>query len=63
VIREIVLAFAALALTGCATLEGISFGLDLANADTTISVRQSDGKTILAAEQDGQRVSGFFNRR
>jgi len=60
--RAIALALALLALTGCASFEGVSFGLDLANADTTVSLRQGDGKTVLAAEQDGQRVSGFFSR-
>jgi hypothetical protein len=52
----------ALFLPSCATWDGINFGLDVANADTTISIRQSDGKTVLDAEQDGQRVSGFFRR-
>jgi hypothetical protein len=53
---------AALALTGCETFEKVSFGLDLANAETTVSVNYGDGKTVLAAEQDGQRVSGYFRR-
>ena len=60
--RAIALAFAALALTGCATLNGISFGLSLANADTTISVRHGDGKTVLAAEQDGETIKAHFRR-
>jgi uncharacterized lipoprotein YmbA len=53
---------AALALTGCAGWDAVNFGLSVANADTTISIRQSDGKTVLAAEQDGQRISGHFKR-
>jgi len=53
---------AALALCGCAAFERVSFGLDLANAETTISIGQRDGKTVISAEQDGQRVSGFFRR-
>jgi hypothetical protein len=56
------LAFALLALTGCATLDGISFGLSLANAETTISVSHGDGKTVLAAEQDGKTVRAHFRR-
>jgi hypothetical protein len=56
------LAFAALALTGCATLDGISFGLDLAAAETTVSFRHGDGKTVLAAEQDGKTVRAHFRR-
>jgi hypothetical protein len=60
--RAILLAFAALALTGCATFDGISFGLSLANADTTISVRHGDGKTVLAAEQDGKTIRAHFRR-
>jgi len=60
--RAIALAFALLALTGCATWEGVNFGLSVANADTTLTISQGDGKTVLAAEQDGQRVSGFFSR-
>jgi hypothetical protein len=56
------LAFAALALTGCATLDGISFGIDLANAETTVSFRHGDGKTVLAAEQDGKTVRAHFRR-
>jgi predicted small secreted protein len=61
-IRAIVLALAALALTGCATLDGISFGLDLANAETTVSFRHGDGKTVLAAEQDGKTLKAHFRR-
>jgi hypothetical protein len=53
---------AAALLSGCAAFDTIGFGLDIAAADTTISIRQSDGKTVLAAEQDGQRVSGFYRR-
>ena len=56
------MALAALALAGCETMDGISLGLDIANAETTFSVRHGDGKTVLAAEQDGQRVSGHFRR-
>jgi predicted small secreted protein len=61
-IRAIVLALAALALTGCATLDGVSFGLDLANAETTVSFRHGDGKTVLAAEQDGKTIKAHFRR-
>ena len=61
-IRAIALAFAALALTGCATLDGISFGLSLANAETTVSFRHGDGKTVLAAEQDGKTIKAHFRR-
>ena len=61
-IRAIALTFAVLALTGCATMDGISFGLSLANADTTISVRHGDGKTIVAAEQDGKTIKAHFRR-
>ena len=60
--RRLLLAFALLALTGCATFEGVSFGLSLANADTTISVRHGDGKTVLAAEQDGKTIKAHFRR-
>ena len=49
-------------LCGCATWDGINFGLSVANAETEITISQRDGKTVLAAEQDGQRVSGFFRR-
>jgi hypothetical protein len=61
-IRVVVLALGALALTGCASLDGISFGLDLANAETTVSFRHGDGKTVLAAEQDGKTVRAHFRR-
>ena len=60
--RQLLLAFAALALTGCATLDGVSFGLSLANADTTVSFRHGDGKTVLAAEQDGKTIKAHFKR-
>lgn len=60
--RRLLLAFALLALTGCATLDGISFGLDLANAETTVSFRHGDGKTVLAAEQDGKTIRAHFRR-
>jgi hypothetical protein len=53
---------AALALCGCATWDGINFGLSVANAETEITISQRGGKTVIAAEQDGQRVSGFFRR-
>jgi hypothetical protein len=61
-VRQLLLAFAALALTGCATFDGISFGLDLANAETTVSFRHGDGKTVLAAEQDGKTIKAHFRR-
>jgi predicted Kef-type K+ transport protein len=61
-IRAIALAFALLALTGCATMDGISFGLNLANAETTVSFRHGDGKTVLAAEQDGKTIKAHFRR-
>ncbi len=61
-IRAIALALALLCLTGCATLDGISFGLDLANAETTVSFRHGDGKTVLAAEQDGKTIKAHFRR-
>jgi hypothetical protein len=50
---------AALALCGC---EGVRFGLDLANAETTVGISYGDGKTMVRAEQGGQRVSGHFTR-
>jgi uncharacterized lipoprotein YmbA len=53
---------AALALTGCAGWDAVNFGLSVANADTTISIGQRDGKTVLSAEQDGQKISGHFKR-
>jgi predicted small secreted protein len=49
-------------LAGCATFDGIGFGLDVANADTTISLRHADGKSVVAAEQGGNRI-GFNLRR
>ena len=61
-IRAIALALALLCLTGCATFDGISFGLDLANAETTVSFRHGDGKTVLAAEQDGKTLKAHFRR-
>lgn len=60
--RALLLAFALLALTGCATMDGISFGLDLANAETTVSFRHGDGKTIVAAESDGKTIKAHFRR-
>ena len=60
--RALLLAFALLALTGCATFDGISFGIDLANAETTVSFRHGDGKTVLAAEQDGKTIKAHFRR-
>jgi hypothetical protein len=53
---------AVLALTGCAGWDAVNFGLSVANADTTISIGQRDGKTVLQAEQDGQKISGHFKR-
>jgi hypothetical protein len=61
-VRRLLLAFAALCLTGCATFDGISFGIDLANAETTVRFRHGDGKTVLAAEQDGKTVRAHFRR-
>ena len=60
--RRLVLALVAFALTGCATFEGVSFGLSLANAETTVSFRHGDGKTVLAAEQDGKTIKAHFKR-
>ena len=51
-----------LGLTGCATLDGLAFGLDVANAETTMSVSYGDGKGVIAAEQGGNRI-GFNVRR
>lgn len=50
-------------LSGCAVLDGISFGLDVANSETTISLRHGDGKTILAAEQDGKTIRAHLRQR
>ena len=47
---------------GCATLDGLAFGLDVANAETTMSVSYGDGKGVIAAERDGNRI-GFNVRR
>jgi hypothetical protein len=52
----------ALLCGGCATWEGVNFGLSVANADTTLTITQGDGKTVLSAEQDGQKISGHFRR-
>jgi hypothetical protein len=52
----------ALLCGGCATWEGVNFGLSVANADTTLTISQGDGKTVLSAEQDGQKISGHFRR-
>lgn len=60
--RAIALTLALLALTGCATFDGVSFGIDLANAETTVSFRHGDGKTVLAAEQDGKTIKAHFRR-
>ena len=60
--RALLLAFALLTLTGCATFDGVSFGIDLANAETTVSFRHGDGKTVLAAEQDGKTIKAHFRR-
>jgi hypothetical protein len=51
-----------LGLTGCAALDGLAFGLDVANAETTMSVSYGDGKGVVAAEQGGNRI-GFNVRR
>jgi hypothetical protein len=61
-IRIAVALFCLLGATGCATLDGVSFGLSLANADTTVSFRHGDGKTVLAAEQDGKTIRAHFKR-
>ena len=53
--------WAALA-AGCATLDGLAFGLDVANAETTMSVSYGDGKGVIAAERGGNRI-GFNVRR
>ncbi len=60
--RTTLIAVASIFLSSCAAFDRISFGLDLAQADMTISIEQRDGKAVIAAEQDGQRVSGFFRR-
>jgi len=60
--RAALLAFALLALTGCTTLDGVSFGLDLADAETSVSFRHGDGKTVLAAARDGKTVRAHFKR-
>jgi uncharacterized lipoprotein YmbA len=53
---------AALVLTGCAGWDTVNFGLSVENDGTTLSIGQSDGKTVLSAEQDGQKISGHFKR-
>ena len=47
---------------GCAALDGLAFGLDVANAETTMRVSYGDGKGVIAAEQGGNRI-GFNVRR
>jgi hypothetical protein len=46
---------------GCESIKSIGFALDVANADTIISLRHADGKSVVAAEQDGNRIN--FNLR
>jgi len=53
----ILLAGFALLGAGCAVMDGIGLSLDVANADTTISFRHADGKSVVAAEQDGRRIN------
>lgn len=60
--KTIALLFVGLALTGCETLEGIRFGVSVAQADTEISLSHGDGKTILGAQQGENKVSGFLRR-
>lgn len=50
---------AVLLLAGCET---VRFGLDLANAETTVSFRHGDGKTVIEAEQDGSKVGINYRR-
>jgi hypothetical protein len=49
-------------MTSCAALDGLAFGLDVANAETTMSVSYGDGKGVITAEQGGNRI-GFNVRR
>jgi phosphosulfolactate phosphohydrolase-like enzyme len=60
--RAVITVVCALAVTGCAAWEGVNFGLSVANADTTLTISQGDGKTVLSAEQGGQKISGHFRR-
>jgi hypothetical protein len=46
---------------GCESMKSIGFGLDVANADTTLSFRHNDGKSVVAAEQGANRIN--FNLR
>ena len=61
-IRLVVALFCVIGATGCATWDSINFGLSVASADTTLTISQGDGKTVLSAEQGGQRISGHFRR-
>jgi hypothetical protein len=61
VATAILVASWAVVAAGCATLDGLAFGLDVANADTTLSVSYGDGKGVIAAEQSGNRIG--FNVR
>jgi hypothetical protein len=58
----VVLGAYALLGAGCAVMDGVNFGLDVANADTTLSFRHNDGKSVVAAEQGANRI-GFNLRR
>ncbi len=53
----ILLAGFALLGAGCESFRNVGLSLDVANADTTISFRHADGKSVVAAEQDGRRIN------
>jgi hypothetical protein len=53
-----------LLLSGCATWEGINFGLSVMQADTEMSISYGDGKAVIAAEQANQgKVRAHFGGR
>jgi len=50
-----------LGLPSCAVFERISFGLDVANAESSVSISVGSGKSVLQAERGAERLRTRFS--
>jgi hypothetical protein len=61
-LRHFTLVVVALCVSGCATLDGIKFGLSVVSAETEMNVNYGGGKAVVEVAKEGGRLSTMFQR-
>jgi len=60
--RLFILTVSVLLTTGCASLDGIRFGLSVASAEAEMNVNYGGGKAVVEVAKEGGRLSTVFQR-